>query len=126
MMGAMRKALFYGLPVALSLGCAVALPTNGTILRVRADVRADGPEFDPTDLSHIKKLAAIGDSYSAGIGAGDRLGTVFDLFVAESGEPPIQDVHEIYPVGINNIVSKTTPAAGIASHTRVLSTVILG
>ncbi|XMA20860.1 hypothetical protein WAI453_013651 [Rhynchosporium graminicola] len=30
--------------------------------------------FDPSDLSFITRLAAIGDSYSAGIGAGDRLG----------------------------------------------------
>ncbi|KAF6833212.1 hypothetical protein CPLU01_05731 [Colletotrichum plurivorum] len=32
--------------------------------------------YDPDDLSHIKSLAAIGDSYSAGIGAGDRLGSI--------------------------------------------------
>ncbi|KAL9572343.1 hypothetical protein ACKAV7_003544 [Fusarium commune] len=34
----------------------------------------------PDDRLNIKKLAAIGDSYSAGIGAGDRLGSVFDAF----------------------------------------------
>ena len=33
----------------------------------------DTDEFDPEDLSFITKMAAIGDSYSAGIGAGDRL-----------------------------------------------------
>lgn len=32
-------------------------------------------EFDPADLSFITKMAAIGDSYSAGIGAGGRLGS---------------------------------------------------
>ena len=31
-------------------------------------------DFDPNDLSFITKLAAVGDSYSAGIGAGSRLG----------------------------------------------------
>lgn len=31
------------------------------------------------DLSFIKKLAAVGDSYSAGIGAGNRLGSLTDL-----------------------------------------------
>ncbi|KAL6885245.1 carbohydrate esterase family 3 protein [Trichoderma longibrachiatum] len=31
--------------------------------------------FDESDLSFIKRLAAIGDSYSAGIGAGNRLRT---------------------------------------------------
>ncbi|OBT40677.1 hypothetical protein VE00_08681 [Pseudogymnoascus sp. WSF 3629] len=36
--------------------------------------------WDPEDLSSIKKLAAIGDSYSAGIGAGNRLGSIFDAF----------------------------------------------
>lgn len=34
----------------------------------------DFDDFDESDLSHIRKIAAIGDSYSAGIGAGDRLG----------------------------------------------------
>jgi hypothetical protein len=36
----------------------------------------DTTEFDQTDLSFITRMAAIGDSYSAGIGAGDRLGTI--------------------------------------------------
>ncbi|PNY28628.1 Lipase 1 [Tolypocladium capitatum] len=31
-------------------------------------------DFSPEDLSSITKLAAVGDSYSAGIGAGNRLG----------------------------------------------------
>jgi hypothetical protein len=47
------------------------------------------PNWDPVnpmDLTSIKKLAAIGDSYSAGIGAGDRLGSVFDAFESGSGE----------------------------------------
>ncbi|KAI3145381.1 hypothetical protein CBS147326_331 [Penicillium roqueforti] len=35
-------------------------------------------EFDPADLSFITKMAAIGDSYSAGIGAGGRLGSYGD------------------------------------------------
>lgn len=34
----------------------------------------DDDVFDPSDLSSIIRLAAIGDSYSAGIGAGGRLG----------------------------------------------------
>lgn len=33
-------------------------------------------ELDPGDLSFLTKLAAIGDSYSAGISAGDRLGSI--------------------------------------------------
>jgi hypothetical protein len=38
----------------------------------------DIEDFDPADLSFITKMAAIGDSYSAGIGAGDRLGSIVD------------------------------------------------
>ncbi|KAH7128006.1 SGNH hydrolase-type esterase domain-containing protein [Dactylonectria estremocensis] len=34
--------------------------------------------FDASDFSWINKIAAIGDSYSAGIGAGDRLGGISD------------------------------------------------
>lgn len=34
----------------------------------------DVDSWDASDLSYITKLAAIGDSYSAGIGAGIRLG----------------------------------------------------
>ncbi|KAF4995624.1 hypothetical protein FGRMN_5016 [Fusarium graminum] len=50
----------------------------------------DGTEWDiePRDTSrdvlNIQKLAAIGDSYSAGIGAGDRLGSVYDALEAGS------------------------------------------
>lgn len=36
--------------------------------------RKDG---DPTDYSWVKNLAAIGDSFTAGIGAGNHLGDVF-------------------------------------------------
>jgi hypothetical protein len=47
----------------------------------------DITEFDPTDLSFITRMAAIGDSYSAGIGAGDRLGTLTQVRDPESGKP---------------------------------------
>lgn len=46
----------------------------------------DTTEFDQTDLSFITTMAAIGDSYSAGIGAGDRLGTIVEALDAESGK----------------------------------------
>lgn len=36
--------------------------------------RAD--KWDYEDLTGIKRLAAVGDSYSAGIGAGNRLGSL--------------------------------------------------
>lgn len=61
--------------IALALGRAVALPPFGHFLGLsQYNTRDDNDEFDPTDLSFITKMAAIGDSYSAGIGAGDRLG----------------------------------------------------
>ena len=50
--------------------------------------------FDPMDLSSIKKLAAIGDSYSAGIGAGSRLGSIFDAFKPNNGEFPCLPSHQ--------------------------------
>ncbi|EEP82612.1 predicted protein [Uncinocarpus reesii 1704] len=57
--------------------------------------------FDPTDLSWIKKLAAIGDSYSAGIGAGDRLGNLFDVFNSQ-GDYACSRYDHAYPYLINN------------------------
>lgn len=45
----------------------------------------DDDNFDPSDLSSLVNLAAIGDSYSAGIGAGSRLGSVYDVFDSQSG-----------------------------------------
>lgn len=43
-------------------------------LGIRQDV-----DFDEYNFSGIKKMAAIGDSYSAGIGAGNRLGQALDI-----------------------------------------------
>jgi hypothetical protein len=42
--------------------------------------------FYPEDLSWITKLAAVGDSYSAGIGAGNRLGSVLDALNPSGGK----------------------------------------
>jgi hypothetical protein len=47
--------------------------------------RQDEAEFDPMDLSYIKNLAAIGDSYSAGIGSGGRLGSAWQFLDPKSG-----------------------------------------
>lgn len=56
--------------------CAQAIsPSNVTsIPKSSLFERRNPPYFNDEDLSFIKKIAAIGDSYSAGIGAGDRLG----------------------------------------------------
>lgn len=75
------------------LGQAVASPafTNRRIqTRELAGARVAGDDseaniFDASDLSWINKLAAIGDSYSAGIGAGDRLGGITEALDPQSG-----------------------------------------
>jgi hypothetical protein len=75
----MIPQLLHGLAVVLVLGeYAVALPHtyqplhNHTqlirLLRSRDDSASDWPE-----PASITRMAAIGDSYSAGIGAGNRL-----------------------------------------------------
>ncbi|PKY04114.1 fibronectin type III domain protein [Aspergillus campestris IBT 28561] len=51
------------------------MPGNASVDTERLMAR-DTTEFDQTDLSFIKRMAALGDSYSAGIGAGGRLGTI--------------------------------------------------
>ena len=55
---------------------AVARPALGEVGSIPMSSllsRATDEDFYFGDLSSIKKIAAIGDSYSAGIGAGDRL-----------------------------------------------------
>ncbi|KAH6712549.1 SGNH hydrolase-type esterase domain-containing protein [Leptodontidium sp. MPI-SDFR-AT-0119] len=52
------------------------LAMNGSFEARNLMSRQDDDVFDPSDLSFITRLAAIGDSYSAGIGAGDRLGSL--------------------------------------------------
>lgn len=70
--------------LALALGRAVALPPFGNFARLSSYNRRDDDDFDPTDLSFITKMAAIGDSYSAGIGAGTALGTVVDVLTGQT------------------------------------------
>ncbi|KAF5660854.1 integrin alpha n-terminal [Fusarium heterosporum] len=62
-----------------------------------AQCKDDGTEWDmdnrDDDIADasldITSLAAIGDSYSAGIGAGDRLGSVYDAFKSGTGKSPL-------------------------------------
>ena len=53
-----------------------ALPRNDQFASASLSSLFARDDFDAGDLSFIGKLLAIGDSYSAGIGAGDRLGSV--------------------------------------------------
>ncbi|KAK2882542.1 hypothetical protein FQN49_000227 [Arthroderma sp. PD_2] len=67
----MRNIMWRQLYATLLLGQAIAMPV-------------EEPDFDVTDLSFIKNMAAIGDSYAAGIGAGHKLGNVFQAFESQS------------------------------------------
>lgn len=68
----MKKLMRHVVAVAKLTGIVAAsehlasMPLNGIIQR-------DINDFDAEDLSFIKKFAAVGDSYSAGIGAGSPL-----------------------------------------------------
>ena len=55
----------------LSFGSSYIVPRSSS--RIALDTLAKR-DSDPTDLSWIKKWAAVGDSYTAGIGAGNPLG----------------------------------------------------
>lgn len=61
----------------LSLGSPALARTLSPSFAQGVQRRQALANYDPEDLSSIKKLAAIGDSYSAGIGAGERLGNPF-------------------------------------------------
>lgn len=69
--------------------------------------REDAPEdFDIYDLSNIKKIAAIGDSYSAGIGAGNRLGSL----LSNQGAWACSRYDHAYPNLVNGNPSLGDPA----------------
>ncbi|RYO84490.1 hypothetical protein DL764_009322 [Monosporascus ibericus] len=80
-----------------------ASPTARPAPRQPLDPRQEDDDkfFDPTDLSFIKKLAAIGDSYAAGIGAGDRLGDLLGALDPTSDWACSRYDHA-YPYLINN------------------------
>ncbi|KAK7978042.1 hypothetical protein PG988_005532 [Apiospora saccharicola] len=56
--------------------------------------------FDPADLSFITKMAAVGDSYSAGIGAGERLGAAYEI-VDPASDHDCSRYDEAYPYLVN-------------------------
>lgn len=85
----------YMLRHCLALTQVIALATSFPTRQIAASndsiptsqlFNRDDDIFDPTDLSFITKLAAIGDSYSAGIGSGDRLGTFLNALDPHSGQ----------------------------------------
>lgn len=64
-------------------------------------ITRDGNAFNQADLSFITRLAAIGDSYSAGIGAGEKLGSVFGFWDPDSDYSCSRCDHS-YPFLVNN------------------------
>ncbi|KAL2062145.1 hypothetical protein VTL71DRAFT_6411 [Oculimacula yallundae] len=60
----------------------------------------DGNNFNQEDLSFITRMAAIGDSYSAGIGAGNKLGTAWD-FMNPDGDYSCSRYDHSYPSLVN-------------------------
>jgi hypothetical protein len=70
----MRHSLYIaqGLSAALVSGFPLTTPNRPSDI-VPLTRRQD---VNPFDLSGVKRLVAIGDSYSAGIGAGERLATL--------------------------------------------------
>lgn len=94
--------------------------TMNGLLGVRQD-----KGFDAQDLSHIKKLTALGDSYSAGIGAGDRLGTVLGAALSQTGTFfSSQTPHEV--PAVLTILVQTGLAVVIPWPIRASSTKIRG
>ncbi|KAF5635566.1 integrin alpha n-terminal [Fusarium sp. NRRL 25303] len=60
----------------------------------------DRDDKKSNDQLNIKRLAAIGDSYSAGIGAGDRLGSIFDV-LKEGNDRACARYDHAYPYLVN-------------------------
>ena len=58
---------------------------NRSVVQTKTLLSREDEEFYPNDLSFIRTMAAVGDSYSAGIGSGDRLGSVWTALNAKSG-----------------------------------------
>lgn len=82
---------FYFMAMA-TVRCSAAISDGGGFLvsateRENATLIArDGNSFNLADLSSITKLAAIGDSYLAGIGAGQKLGSTLQFLDPDSSK----------------------------------------
>lgn len=116
-------ATLWALVLSLALRPVIALPPSNTYHKSRSTVanristRQD-EEPDPDDLSFIKNIAAIGDSYSAGIGAGERLGSLlnplegsgrynFRLTIILSKSAALQQMLTLVPLQIGDAVVMT-------------------
>lgn len=79
--------------------CAPSSPSNYLPSLFRRHQRRDNA--DPEDQSWIKSWAAVGDSYAAGIGAGQRLGGIGDYFCSRSEQsyPNLMNTDERFGQG---------------------------
>jgi hypothetical protein len=84
------QRLRYVLALLATSGSVIARPSLadfGSMSMNNMFGRDTADFFNPDDLTFIKKLAAVGDSYSAGIGAGDGLhgeGGKFSMLVCSN------------------------------------------
>lgn len=76
----MYGQLWYGLAAIATLrSCALANPLvywdarGNASMNYQRFMARDNTDFDPSYLAYITRMAALGDSYSARIGAGDRI-----------------------------------------------------
>ncbi|KAK8004549.1 stm1 domain-containing protein [Apiospora arundinis] len=61
--------------LSIGLRHVYSRPANSSLLPGLAPLLASRDSDDPSDLSWVRRWAAIGDSFTAGIGAGERLGS---------------------------------------------------
>ncbi|OAR01499.1 hypothetical protein LLEC1_05006 [Akanthomyces lecanii] len=84
----MSKLLLCSLAAAALVECATLSPSHHGIQRNYAmrssPIWTRDEDFDESDLSFITRMAAVGDSYSAGIGAGSHLGSILDALDPQS------------------------------------------
>ncbi|KAF2150904.1 hypothetical protein K461DRAFT_270289 [Myriangium duriaei CBS 260.36] len=85
------RHILRSLTALATLGSCVSIPSSSIHIQsgkgsqlasgspMAREVTSPDDGFDQSDLSFITRLAAIGDSYSAGIGAGNRLGTAWNI-----------------------------------------------
>ena len=72
--------------------------TSATVVKYVPDLRSR--DSDPTSFGWVHRLAAIGDSFTAGIGSGNLLGDVFH----NQGDWLCSRYDMSYPMLINNLI----------------------
>ncbi|KAK3292954.1 SGNH hydrolase-type esterase domain-containing protein [Chaetomium fimeti] len=68
------------LSFAVTLATALSIPRNNANYTPRDALETRQGASDPASFTWVRRFAAIGDSYSAGIGSGEQLGGLFHNF----------------------------------------------